>query len=637
MAPDSSTSRPQVRLLGSPGLLHGETVDALPTKLSQLLALLGAAPDHCLSREVLADLLWDRSLGADPRANLRQLLSRARRDLPWMAAALVGSGDLVRLDPTALDIDLVHLLRLAAEPRRLGPREVLDLWRGDLLEGTDPGTAAFEDWLRAERDSSRSIWTRLATTTLADLTRYGRTDLALLIPLADQLMEVAPDVHDARGAIVAACGRIGRSDIARRYNDRAEEKVPAQARSLTPPPSSRMVAQNTSDLATTRPRLPRIAVLRPRDEATTDALFLRAFVSDVADVLSSFRSFAIMAPHSSFAFEHQDGLPTAEFRKDIDFAAMATAKVRYGRRVLAVRLVDCHDASIAWAGEFRLDEGDLADSGTRLVRRVAAHMADALERELASHLRPHSQGMAYSRYIQGREAQIHCDLPSVRRARRAFRDALTVDSSFASARARVAETLFTEWLLLGGRDGDLLAEAERTVASALRYDPNAAIVHWVSGAVALYQRAWDRVLGHFEDAETLAPHNADLLLEYADALSHLGQHDAARDRFALALDLNPRPPDHYFWTGASMALGRLDFTGAAELCDRIRSDEAALGLRAASYALAGDFSQARTWAEKIREVLPQMVIEDFVRVTPDPPESEKIRAYREGLALAGVT
>lgn len=618
MVPDPAMAEPQIRLLGPPRLVQGSRVEPLPVKLAQFLALLAAAPDACLPRETLAETLWDPVRHADPRINLRQLLSQARRNLPHGTAALLVSRDLVRLDATALDLDFWRLLQ--AETSLDGTR--FEPWRGDLLEGTDHTTALFEDWLTVERQRVRGLWARLAVKALDAMTRYGSADPEAVIDLADRMVEVAPDGEDARRAIRTACGRIGRIDLARRYL--GPSAVPAKPAPQAAP------AGGAEPL-----RRPRLAVLRPRGQGIGGA-FLRSFVADVADALAGFRSFAVLATHSSFAIGHEDGLPTAEDRAGIDYAALATARAQGGTRVLAVRLVDCRDATIAWAAEFGLGEADLADSGIRLVRRVAASLADALERELASHLRVGLSAQAYRRYLDGREAQALCDLPNVRRARRAFRDSAALDPSFAPAQARIAETLFVEWISRGGRDGELLADAQRTAAAALATDPNVAIVHWVSGAVALYQRRWEQVLGHFEDAAALGPHSADLILEHADALSHLGEHDAAQERFALALDLNPRPPDRYIWFGASMALGRLNFAAAAALCDRIQGEEVAMALRAACYAMAGDMPKAQAWAARVREVLPGVTVEDFVRLTPDPPDSEKVRAYREGMSLAGV-
>lgn len=256
---------------------------------------------------------------------------------------------------------------------------------------------------------------------------------------------------------------------------------------------------------------------------------------------------------------------------------------------------------------------------------------------MGEHARVAGRPEAYSAYLVGRDAARVLSLPNLRRARRAYLEATRSDTSMAAPQARLAETLYIEWALLGGTEPDLLERAAAHAERARRTDPGAAVAHWVSGAVALYRRDTDRVLDHYDDAEVLAPNCADLLLEHADALSHLERHAAARARLARALDLNPFPPDRYWWIGASIAFGDQDFEAAAGFCDRIESKETAVGLRAASYAMAGRLEDARAWVRQARETLPNTSVDDLRRLAPNPPDGRKDKDYRSGLALAGFT
>jgi tetratricopeptide (TPR) repeat protein len=239
-------------------------------------------------------------------------------------------------------------------------------------------------------------------------------------------------------------------------------------------------------------------------------------------------------------------------------------------------------------------------------------------------------------FLEGRALQARCDLPHVRRARSEFSKALIVDEGFAPAHARIAETLFVEWILCGGTDAELLSAARQRAQQAVRLEPAGPTGHWVSGAVALYQRQWDKVNEAYAEAESLAPHDADMLLEYGDALSHLGDHAAAEEKFSKAIDLNPIPPDRYLWFGASIAFNRMDFATAADRCDRISDETVALGLRTTSYANAGRMDDARKWARRLKEALPDVKADHLVQLSPDRDGEVANKAYVDGLRMAGV-
>ena len=109
-------------------------------------------PGHAHARDKLAGMLWsDRSEEA-ARQNLRQCLSAIRRaSEAGEALPIVAEGDLLRLDPAKVTIDVGEFEQAlrSREPKQLG--RAVALYRGELLEGLNLKGEAFEEWLIGER------------------------------------------------------------------------------------------------------------------------------------------------------------------------------------------------------------------------------------------------------------------------------------------------------------------------------------------------------------------------------------------------------------------------------------------------------------------------------------------------------
>ena len=184
-------------------------------------------------------------------------------------------------------------------------------------------------------------------------------------------------------------------------------------------------------------------------------------------------------------------------------------------------------------------------------------------------------------------------------------------------------------------DPDILRAARRTAEHAIEVDPGAGFAHLMSASVALYQRDYDRSAEKFAEAESLNPNSADLLVQYADALSSFGDNESGWEKFQRAIDLNPMAPDHYWWAGASIAFNAANYADAVELCARMENWKPAVRLLAASHALSGNMEMAREYARHMRELYPDQPAREKVNHAPLKDDSVRKR-FEEGLRLAGV-
>lgn len=635
-----------VRILGSPQVSNLPGNIVFPAKGFQLIALLALAPSGRMTRKEAASLLWDSDSDSAALTNLRQLLIRMRRSLPDAEDLLSADAQTIAIGRLRPTIDLCRFEMETRSEHLPSAMTVFDFFRGDLLEGIDDATDAFAHWLTRERAALRERFFAFASMTLIELTRYGRASKRDLTLIAMRLLALEPEREASYRAIIEAYGRNGmHEDAAQTYQSLMQ--MLEREHGVRPAPETAAVVRrifagrpkpepDRPSAAPSMDRHPRVAFLAPAwTFAKERGALLSIFIEDVANELSRYRSFAALAPHSSLRVGHDSGIPLDNATLRADYTISGFVKPDQGGEVLALRMVNCATGEIVWSGEFGVGQADLLKSFSVLSHRVASSLGSALERDRLAALRRSSSSNAYLHYLEGQGQLANCDLIGLRRARKSFRRALEIDQGAAPARARVAQTLYLEWIQLGGNDPQLLLEARQQAEVAIRLDPNDAIGHWVDGTIALYQQDFDHCEMKLAEADALCPNSADLLIQYADALAHLGDPDSGWAKFERALDLNPSPPDLYWWAGASIAFRRQAYDKAIDLCGRLASDESVLGILAASHAFRGDLKTARGYGARIKEAFPGKAAVDRSKVVPDrDPKYRQIRL--EGLRLAGA-
>src|SRR5215475_12980401 len=115
-----------------------------------LLAYLAMHPKQTHLRDKLATLLWDDAPAEQARLSLRQVLFAIRQALPVNPTLVDGEHVAFAAEAVAVDVSEFEQLAHSDDPDEL--KRAAALYQGDLLEGIGPGTAQFEEWLRAERE-----------------------------------------------------------------------------------------------------------------------------------------------------------------------------------------------------------------------------------------------------------------------------------------------------------------------------------------------------------------------------------------------------------------------------------------------------------------------------------------------------
>src|SRR5688572_16446236 len=121
-----------------------------------LLAYLALRPGETHRRDRLANLLWEDADEELARTSLRQALAALRKSLPSGAqGALLADTESVGIDPALLNSDIQAFRNSLLAGTRTSLQEAINHYRGDLLDGFDARSTAFDEWLSSERNSLR--------------------------------------------------------------------------------------------------------------------------------------------------------------------------------------------------------------------------------------------------------------------------------------------------------------------------------------------------------------------------------------------------------------------------------------------------------------------------------------------------
>ncbi|MDA8586056.1 hypothetical protein N9L47_07245 [Rhodobacteraceae bacterium] len=630
------------RVLGQPIAELPEYSASFPSRGYALITLLCMSPGFRLSRAAIADRIWRNSSDAANLANLRQLLKRMQLSKPDLTNCINFDNQSVWVTKGCKGIDLVQFLSMGEVAAQDQITCVMDLYRGSVLDGLNLDSSRLDEELPGFRVQLASRYFSLIETGLTNLTRYGRTNFALLMDIEQHTLGIDPDREETYRALMEAYRAAGHDKEVSRlfevFSSRAAEAglVVETVRPATTRRLSRIQA-NPRELRqdTSLMEPPRLAILAPKKigEGGLSATLARSFIEDLANEMSRDRRFRTLAAHSSFQAKNDGGVldENGELRADFTFHSKIVSGPELGK--LSARLVDMSNRTILWSDEFALAEVGLFSTGRRLVNRVAIEMTATLEDLSLSE--SGNSNSAYLSFLLAQRALKKCDLKSVRRARRHFLDVLRQDESHSEAYSGISFSLYLEWLLTGGNEPRLLVEARELADSAIISRPQCSSGHWRKAMVSLYQHDFETSEACFETAHELHPNSADILLDQSDALGFIGSPDHAWRLFEQALDLNPLPPEHYWWAGASIAFSKADYAHAVELCDQLDNDEPVLRLLAACHGQLGNTSEARDYGSRLIETYPNQTAAEMTRLQPHRSATD-LEPFVEGLRLAGL-
>ncbi|MGQ3295577.1 MAG: hypothetical protein ACT6U0_25665, partial [Shinella sp.] len=480
------------------------------------------------------------------------------------------------------------------------------------LKYVKPGNRALTSWIALQRTAHAALLRGALLDGKASegTTRHARSAAAL------RLLEGNPDDEDVRAVLT---GRQAVSTSLMTFRQ--------PARVLTP---------EDVDIALPRQNPPRVVLLPPVTTlaARTAARFSEALIEDVTIGLCALRSISIIAPHTAAQISLQADRAVTYERHKISYILETRLRDEGDRHTLFAQLIFFGSDEVIWADRFPLSAEGLARSRQMIAHQIAGAIATEVERNELVRSDYERDADAYRSFLVGQGQLKNLDLRDIRRARKSFREALQASSGFAPAIGGLARSYFLEWLVTARGDQDLLRQAELHAEQAIRADERLPSGYRELGVVKLYARQFDESAAYLDRAEALSPHYANVIASYADTLVQASRPDVGLEKIKHAIELNPLPPDEYFWTaaGASYSLGH--YQQALDYIARMKDRAPADRLSAASWSMLGDMKKARQFIRRTYDIHPNFDLDSWMAIVPFKEEWQR-KHYYDGLKKAG--
>jgi DNA-binding SARP family transcriptional activator/tetratricopeptide (TPR) repeat protein len=648
----------RLSLLGSPRLFdkQGDPI-GLPEKAFVIVAfILLTSPARHVKRATLRHLLWDDYDSAAGAANLRQLLGRIRQKQEEVGFELLTSDrDYVELHTHGFTIDLERFLTALADGDTVDLAELCNSYAGDLLEGLASDAATLSDWLRDKRGLLHDSFVAAIAKRIDPFDES--LDPVQVRVAARRLMEVEPENAAAHRALMHLHAR--NHDPARvqslyrglklrlqeEHGVRPDPVTSELYRVLLPaaavgsePQSEAGIGDGSSPVpSAVAPRggVPKITILPPpRSPAARQFQTLAAsLIEDITIGLCRFKAFSVVAPHTASQLNGREKKGVLK-TYGIDYVVETDLQHHQAAPVLSVKLLNAASRVIIWAEQYSFSPDFLVENYRQLSGRIIVALVDRVQRAELGFYDPNQDNSAYRLYLHGHRSLRKLDLPSVRRARKAFRDALARAPNFVPAMSGQARTFQLEWLLTARGDKDLLKEAESLANQSIEIDPDDARGYRELGACSLYVGHFDESLNALQQAERLNPQYADLLMDFAETLTHASEPASALTKINRAIELNPLCPDHYWWTAASANFQLHQYEDAITCMQKMRDKSPAYRLLAASWAMLGEREKAAEYVRKTKNIHPDFSVGDWMSIVPIRNAAQR-KHYEEGLRKAG--
>ena len=390
--------------------------------------------------------------------------------------------------------------------------------------------------------------------------------------------------------------------------------------------------QTPSEPNTGTTALPRVALLPPvsTDSGVTEGTIGSALVEDLTIGLCASRTVSVVAPYTSEKITTSSDKAALLQKHNVIYAL----DTRQTDRGIFAQLIFMPTDEIIWASRFSLEVSDTAGERNRVYQAIHDNIAERVNTYSSFLDEFRETPEAYFSYLQGLQSMNRLTLPSVRRARKHFKEALKYKERLPSALAGLSRTLSMEWVLTTRGDSELLLEAERLSRVAIEEDNMAAGAYKELGVSQLYMGKIDDSIHALSEAEHLSPHYADVLCSHADSLTHGASPKIALEKVEAAIGLNPMAPDSYLWTAAGANYFVGEYQDALKYINKMRDRSSASRLAAACWGMLGETSKARLCRNRVLKDNPDFDLEQWLSMIPIK-ENWQTEHYREGLLKAG--
>ena len=325
---------------------------------------------------------------------------------------------------------------------------------------------------------------------------------------------------------------------------------------------------------------PSVAVL-PFNNLSGDAeqdYFSDGITEDIITALSKYRSLAVIARNSSFAFKGAGGdTRSAGLTLGADYLVDGSVRKTADRVRVTTQLVETGTGRQLWAERYDRDLKELFD----LQDEITTAIAGRIEPEVgaAERMRVERKAVpalhAWDFFRLGTKHFYKSTPADNREAQRLLRRAIELDPNLAEAYGFLCYAIVVSMTYFGTEPSeDTLQEALTVGRKAVELDEQDALMRFTYGRALLAAKAYGDAIAELEIAIDLNPYLAPCYCGLGDLLAYEGRFDEAIPYFQKAIELSPHDPLRW----------------------------AFYSYRALAHIFARQFDQAHEWARKATRV-----------------------------------
>jgi serine/threonine protein kinase/tetratricopeptide (TPR) repeat protein len=290
---------------------------------------------------------------------------------------------------------------------------------------------------------------------------------------------------------------------------------------------------------------------------SVDAYFADGITDELRSSLATVPGLEVVASRSSNQYRRTTK-PLSEIARELGADYLLVGTIRWQRadggpsRVrVSPELIKVGPGSVpmtTWAQPFEAARTDVFQVQVDIAARVTQSLPGSWT-ELARPppRRPTMNTDAYDYYLRGNEYYDRETMADVQLSIQLYRRALTFDSAFALAWARLARAEAFVYWFAGDRSTAQLARVEESARKALSLAPDLPEAHIAMGYYHYWgHRDYSAALGEFASAAKSEPNNAEVADVVGLVLRRRGEWDEAVANFRRAAALDPRSVEYLF-------------------------------------------------------------------------------------------
>jgi TolB-like protein len=374
--------------------------------------------------------------------------------------------------------------------------------------------------------------------------------------------------------------------------------------------------------------------------------FADGVVEDITAALSRNRWLFVIARNSSFTYKGRTvNVKQVSRELGVRYVLEGSLRKAANRVRITGQLIDATSGAHIWADRFEGSLDDIFELQDQITASVVGAIAPRLEQaEIERAQRKPTESLdAYDYYLRGMSNFHRGTREAIDEALPLFNKAIEFDPDFASAYAMAAWSYF--WRKVNG----WMTDPSQEVADGTRL-ARRAVELGKDDAVALARGG--HALGHFagdldggialiDRAQILNPNLAAAWFLGGFLRAHRGEPDDAIEHFARAMRLSPLDPEMFRMQAgiaeAHLFAGRFDAAAswAEKAVRELPSFLFAVGIVAASHALAGRTDEARRAMQNLRQLDPALRISNLENWLPIHRPEDRA-TFADGLRRAGL-